>query len=84
MTLLLPLLAFAFVSLLVVAGAMALTPAHAGAIERRLGELSGRPGGMPRERPSRTRLLEALKRIGRMAPKSPSDTRIISASPVFT
>ena len=43
MTLLLPLLAFLFASLLVTAGAMALSPGAAAAIERRLGEIRGVP-----------------------------------------
>ena len=43
MTLLLPLLAFLFVSLLITAGAMVLSPGASVAIERRLGEIRGEP-----------------------------------------
>ena len=43
MTLLLPLLAFLFASLLVTAAAMALSPGAAATIERRLGEIRGVP-----------------------------------------
>ena len=55
---LLPLLAFLFVSLLVAAGAMALAPSGAATIERRLGEVdrrraSRRPTDDRRLRPRR-------------------------------
>ena len=73
MTFLLPLLAFVFVSLLVAAFATALAPAHGGAIERRLDEIAGRPDALPRERISYDRIVNALKRIGQMAPKSPTE-----------
>ena len=73
MTLLLPLLAFAFVSLLVAACAMALAPAHGAAIGRRLDEIAGRPDAPARESVSYDRMVAALKRIGQMAPKSPSE-----------
>ena len=43
MVLLLPLLAFLFASLLVAAAAMALSPAGAATIERRLGEVTSSP-----------------------------------------
>ena len=42
MEILIPLLAFAFVSLVVTAGALALAPGHAAVIRRRLGEVSGK------------------------------------------
>ena len=74
MTILLPLLAFVFVSLLVAAFAMVLAPAHGGVIERRLDEIAGRPEAPARERVSYTRILGALKRVGRVAPKSSSET----------
>ena len=73
MSLLLPLLAFAFISLLVTACAMALAPAHGGAIERRLDEIASRPDAPVRESVSYERFVSALKRVGRMAPKSPSE-----------
>jgi tight adherence protein C len=72
-TLLLPLLAFAFISLLVTACAMALTPAHGAVIGRRLDEIAGRPDTPAREHVSYERIVSALKRVGRMAPKSPSE-----------
>ena len=73
MTLLLPLLAFVFVSLLVAACAMALAPAHGAVIGRRLDEIAGRPDGPAREHVSYERIVSALKRVGQMAPKSPSE-----------
>jgi tight adherence protein C len=72
-TLLLPLLAFLFVTLLIAACAMAMAPAHAGDIERRLDEIAGRPDSPIRETVSYTRFVNALKRVGQMAPKSPSE-----------
>jgi tight adherence protein C len=71
--LLLPLLAFVFVSLLIAACAMVLAPAHGGAIERRLDEIAGRPDAPARETVSYERIVNALKRVGRMAPQSPSE-----------
>ena len=70
MTLLLPLLGFLFVSLLIVAGAMALAPDGARTIERRLGEVTSSrtdPTGDPQYDRS---LVAALKRVGAMAPRS--------------
>ena len=73
MTILLPLLAFAFASLLVYAAAMHFAPS-ASAVERRLGELTG---AGPTTRPSnegwRKASLETVKRLGHMAPKSTSE-----------
>ena len=43
MTVLLPLLGFVFVSLLIAAAAMVLSPSGAAIIQRRLGELRGVP-----------------------------------------
>jgi tight adherence protein C len=62
-----------FVSLLVAACAMALAPAHGVAIGRRLDEIAGRPDGPVRERVSYDRIIDAMKRVGRMAPQSPSE-----------
>ena len=73
MTLLLPLLAFVFVSLLIAACAMALAPANGAVIERRLDEIAGRPDAPVRERVSYNRIVSALKRVGQMAPKSSSE-----------
>jgi tight adherence protein C len=79
---LLPLLAFLFVTLLVAAGAMALSPASAGQIEQRLAEI----GGAETVADSRYEkmLLDSLKRIGKVAPRSPSEMgklqqRLVSA-----
>ena len=73
MTILLPLLAFAFISLLVAACAMVLAPAHGGMIERRLDEIAGRPDAPARERISYARIVSTLKRVGQMAPQSSSE-----------
>jgi tight adherence protein C len=70
-TIILPLLAFAFVSLLVTAGALALAPGHAAVIRRRLGEVSGKPARSGSENVDR--VVDTLKRIGNAVPKSPSE-----------
>jgi tight adherence protein C len=70
-TIILPLLAFAFVSLLVTAGALALAPGHAAVIRRRLGEVSGKPVRSGSENVDR--VVDTLKRIGNAVPKSPSE-----------
>jgi tight adherence protein C len=69
-TLLLPLLAFVLVSLLFAAAAMMLTPSAAGQVERRLAEI----GGIQVQESNYERMLvDTLKRIGKVAPKSPSE-----------
>jgi tight adherence protein C len=68
---LLPLLAFAFVTLLVAAGAMALSPGAAAVVEQRLGEIAGKPMRPENDAPSRA--VETLKRLGAAIPKSPSE-----------
>ncbi len=75
MTLLLPLLAFLFASLLVAAGAMALSSGGQGTIERRLGEvLTSEALKVSTDDPGYSRaLIDALKRIGRAAPQSTSE-----------
>ena len=72
MTILLPLLAFVFVSLLITAAFMALSPGLAGNVQRRLAEIGGT---VPVEdAPGYDQVvLDALKRMGRAAPKSPSE-----------
>jgi tight adherence protein C len=67
---LLPLLAFAFVTLVIAAGAMALSPGSAAVVEQRLGEIAGKP---LRESDGARRAVETLKRIGAAIPKSPSE-----------
>ena len=69
MTLLLPLLAFLFVSLLVAGAAMLLAPSGGGVIERRLGELRA-VRGLPIDEPSLygERVVQGLKKLGAYAP----------------
>jgi tight adherence protein C len=73
--LLLPLLAFLFASLLIAAGAMALSGAGGTTIERRLGEvLTGDRVAKPVDDPAYSRtVIDTLKKIGRAAPQSPSE-----------
>jgi tight adherence protein C len=74
--LLLPLLAFLFASLVIAATAMALSPSGVGTIERRLGEvIVGGTADVPTEdKGYNLAILDALKRIGRVAPKSAKET----------
>jgi len=73
--LLLPLLAFLFASLLVAAAAMALAPADAVTIERRLNELmTGERVNEPTDDPGYSRVVvDTLKKLGRVAPQSSSE-----------
>jgi tight adherence protein C len=72
-TLLLPLLAFVFASLLIGGVAMALSPS-ASAIERRLGEVTGTPlKGALDSFIYEKKVVDTLKRIGNIAPKSPGE-----------
>jgi tight adherence protein C len=69
-TLLLPLLGFAFIALLVYGVSLAFAPGGGSAIERRLSEVSvGRSDMTPTESTDHT-VLAALKRVGAMAPRS--------------
>lgn len=74
MAILLPLLAFVFVSLVITAGALAMSTGTAATIERRLEEIGALgvkpPAGALRYQQA---IANALKSIGRMAPKSPSE-----------
>jgi tight adherence protein C len=79
---LLPILGFVFITLLITAGAMAFSPASAGQIQQRLAEI----GGAESITDSRYEkmLLDSLKRIGKVAPRSPSEMgklqqRLVSA-----
>jgi tight adherence protein C len=72
-TLLLPLLAFLFASLLVAAAGMALSPPTTAAIERRLGEIRGDGQEEPASVPYSKVLADSFKRLARYAPKSPSE-----------
>jgi len=71
-TLLLPLLAFATVTLLIAGGALLLAPGRAAVIERRLREVSGRSDPEP-EAIGYERVVDTLKRVGRAVPASPSE-----------
>jgi tight adherence protein C len=71
---LLPLIAFLFATLLVMGAAYVFAPAGPSTIERRLGELTGAPARTVDPDTSYERVIIAgLKRIGTMAPKSPSE-----------
>jgi tight adherence protein C len=70
---LLPFLGFLFVSLLVAAAGMALAPRTTGAIERRLGEISGLDPSVSESAPYKDVLVESFKKLSRYAPKSPSE-----------
>jgi len=71
-TLLLPLLAFVFVSLLVAGAAMAFAPRTSAVVEQRLIEIAS--GTIAANRPSyRDALVGRLKRLGEMAPKSAAE-----------
>jgi tight adherence protein C len=72
-TLLLPILAFLFVSLLVAAAGMAFSTTHATAIERRLGELTGAPQAFETESRYDEAIVKALKKIGNAVPRSTSE-----------
>jgi len=70
MLLLLPLIGFIFISLLVVAGAMALAPSGAATIERRLGEVTSLLPEPSTDARVDGRMMAALKRVGAVAPRS--------------
>jgi tight adherence protein C len=71
MTILIALVGFLFISLLVIAGGMALAPSGGNAIERRLGEVtSARVLDQNEDAPADPAVLKALKRMGAMAPRS--------------
>ena len=73
MTLLLPLLAFVFASLLIAAAAMMLSPGST-AIERRLGEVTGTPvKGALDAFGYEKKVVDTLKKMGNIAPKSVSE-----------
>ena len=83
MIVLLPILGFLFITLLVMAGAMAFSPAGAGRIEQRLAEIGGAEATVQDGRYQKM-LIDSLKRIGKVAPRSPSEMgklqqRLVSA-----
>jgi tight adherence protein C len=69
-TFLLPLLAFLFASLLVAAGALYYFERHSVAIEQRLGEVTGATMKTPIDTGYEKMVVESLKRLGNMAPRS--------------
>jgi tight adherence protein C len=69
----LPLLAFVFGTALVAAAAIALMPARAGAIDRRVEELTFGVKPESEEKPRLQSLVDVLKRVGERAPKSPRE-----------
>lgn len=73
MTLLLPILAFVFGTLLITAAAMALMPRRATAIERRLEELAVGSGREQEPRARLQSLIGLVKRVGEKAPRSPRE-----------
>jgi hypothetical protein len=73
--LLLPVLGFVFISLLIMAGAMALAPSGGATLERRLDELAdwqGRPL-VDQEAGKGRSFLSGLKRLGSMTPHSSNE-----------
>ena len=74
MVLLLPILAFLFVSLLIAAAAMALSPANGGVIQQRLNELRGVSGvAIAEPSPYGESVKRSLTRLGKYAPTSPAE-----------
>jgi len=73
-TLLLPFLAFLFVSLLIAAAAMAFSTSGATTIERRLGDIAGESGRPVEPVTSYDQvIIESLKKLGSAVPRSPSE-----------
>ena len=73
MSLLLPILAFLFVTLIVAAGAMAFSTGGGTTIERRLGEVTGASHTFETESKYDEVLVKALKKLGDAVPRSPSE-----------
>ena len=68
MTLLLPILAFLFVSLLVAAGVMVFSTSGGTAIERRLGEVTGASSTFETDSRFDEVVVDALKKLGNAVP----------------
>jgi tight adherence protein C len=68
-TLLLPVLAFIFISMLVTAGAMILFPNRGLVIDRRLEELTGVPSNRVESQPAMERVADMLKVVGNKMPR---------------
>jgi tight adherence protein C len=73
MTLVLPLLAFVFASLIVVAAGMRLATSNASAIDRRLEEVTGGRNRHADAPQSMESVVKVLKRLGTKVPRSPSE-----------
>ena len=71
MLILLPVMAFLFVALLAYAAYIAFAPSLAGNVERRLAEIGGNNAAV--ETPPWERLAATFKRMGQVAPQSPSE-----------
>ena len=71
MLILLPVMAFLFVSLLAYAAYIAFAPSLAGNVERRLAEIGGNTAAV--QPPAWERLSATFKRMGQVAPQSPSE-----------
>jgi tight adherence protein C len=83
-TLLIPLLAFAFASLLVTAAALMFAPGAAATIERRLSEVTGAPAKAADVDPAYSRaIVDALKRMGAVAPKGAKETGKLQQTLVY-
>ena len=70
MGLLLPLIGFIFISLLIIAGGLAFAPSGGSALQRRLGEVAAARTDHAEEPPPDRAVIQALKRVGAMAPHS--------------
>ena len=73
MTLLLPLCAFVFASLMIAGTAMALSARGTNVVERRLNEVRGTRSGAADEQARYRAIVAAVKRMGNMAPRSASE-----------
>lgn len=74
MTILLPILAFVFASLIVTAAAMALAPSAGSTIEQRLGEVIENHGQQTEESRYGKAMFGLFQRLGTMAPRSVKET----------
>ena len=71
MVVVLAVLGFIFITLLITAGAMAFAPATGGQIEQRLAEIGGTE--VVEESRYQKAFIDSLRRIGKVAPRSPSE-----------
>ena len=73
MTLLLPVLVFAFTTIVVVAVGMRMMARGTTAVDRRLQEVTGAPMSVEADTPQIDAVVSALKRLGSKVPRSPSE-----------